>query len=55
MTFQDKLKELKQEIFNLISTKEITFLYKLDKRIDVNRLGKFNYYNFSSELHNNEI
>lgn len=55
MTFQDKIKELKQEIFNLISTKEISYLYNLDKRIDVNRLGKFNYYNFSSELHSGEI
>lgn len=54
MSFQEKLIELKQQIFNLISTKEMTFLYNLDKRIEVNKLGKFNYH-ILTELHTGEI
>jgi hypothetical protein len=54
MTFQEKLQQLKQEMFNLISTKDITFLYNFDNRIDVNKLGKFNYH-ILTELHTGDI
>jgi hypothetical protein len=44
MTFQEILINLKQQMFDAISTKDISYLYNLDKRIEVNKLGKFNYY-----------
>jgi hypothetical protein len=50
MTFQDKIKELKQQIFNLISTKDISYLYNLDKRIRINAEGIYNFETFR-ELH----
>lgn len=40
----DQLKELKSKIFNVISTKEITFLKDLDNRIIINKNGKFSFY-----------
>jgi hypothetical protein len=50
MTFQDKLIALKQQMFNAISTKDISFLYNLDKRIKINAEGIYNFETFS-ELH----
>jgi hypothetical protein len=44
MTFNEKVQEMKTKIFNLISTEEITFLNELDRRITINKYGKFNYY-----------
>nr|YP_009498238.1 hypothetical protein [Lactifluus piperatus]AWX53024.1 hypothetical protein [Lactifluus piperatus] len=44
MTWQDKKQELKNNLFKLISTEEITFLKDIDIRIDVIKKGKF-YYN----------
>lgn len=55
MTFQEKLDLLKTKMFDLISTKDITFLWNLDKRIEVNKFGKFNYHNFGEEIHVNNI
>lgn len=46
MTFQEKIQQLKQKMFDAISTKDISFLWNLDKRIDVNKFGKFSYHNF---------
>ena len=50
MTFQEKLIELKQQMFNLITTKDISFLWNLDKRIRVNAEGIYNFDTFV-ELH----
>jgi hypothetical protein len=44
MSFQEKIQQLKDNIFKLISTKEITFLKDLDRRITIIKIGKF-YYN----------
>jgi len=57
---------MKIKMFNFISTKEITYLKDLDKRIKINKHGKFNYYkiyefnhskfwNFISELEDNKV
>ena len=57
---------MKIKMFNFISTKEITYLKDLDKRIKINKYGKFNYYkiyefnhskfwNFISELEDNKV
>lgn len=54
MTFNDKLQQFKNKMFDLITIENISFLYKLDKRIDLNKSGKFNYHTFS-ELHISEI
>jgi len=44
MTFKQKLQEMNIKMFNIISTKEITYLKELDKRIQIDKKGKFNYY-----------
>ena len=54
MTFNEKLQQFKQNMFDLISIENISFLYKLDKRIDLNKSGNFNYHTFT-ELHISEI
>jgi hypothetical protein len=54
MTFEEKIESLKNNIFKLISTKELTFLKDLDKRILINKKGKFYYksnnYNYEDFL-----
>ena len=66
MTFQEKVKEMQTKMFEIISTKEITYLKDLDKRIKINKFGKFNYWRiyedrnskvwqFLSELEDNKV
>lgn len=66
MTFQDKIKQMQTKMFDIISTKEITYLKDLDKRIKLNLYGKFNYWRiyevrnykicqFLSELEDNKV
>ena len=43
MTFQEKVKEIQTKMFDIISTKEITYLKDLDKIIKLNKYGRFNY------------
>lgn len=54
MDFQQKVQEMNNKMFDLISTKEITYLKDLDKRININKYGKFYYYKFY-ELNNSKI
>lgn len=54
MNFQEKLIEFKQQMFELITTKDISYLWNLDKRIRVNAEGKYNYHTLI-ELHNSDI
>jgi hypothetical protein len=54
MTFNEKVQEMKNKIFNLISIEEITFLKDLDRRITINKFGKFNYYKIN-ELRNQNL
>jgi len=35
---------MKNKMFDIISTKEITYLKDFDRRIHINKYGKFNYY-----------
>jgi hypothetical protein len=44
MTFQEKVKEIQTKMFDIISTKNITYLKDLDKRIKLNLYGKFHYW-----------
>jgi hypothetical protein len=44
MNFNQKVLEMNQKIFDIISTKSISFLYDLDNRIDIIKNGKFKYY-----------
>lgn len=46
MTFNEKLQQFKKEMFDLISTKEISFLWNIDKRIELNKTGIFSYHSF---------
>ena len=46
MTFQEKLQHLKNEMYDLITTNNISFLWNLDKRIELNKTGKFSYHIF---------
>jgi hypothetical protein len=46
MTFEQKILQLKTKMFDVISTKEITFLKDLDTRISINKNGKFYYHKF---------
>jgi len=39
MTFQEKVKEMQTKMFEIISTKEITYLKDLDKRIKIKNLN----------------
>ena len=66
MSFQDKIKEIQTKMFDIISTKEITYLKDLDKRININKYGKFNYWriyeirnykfwSFLKELEDNKV
>lgn len=50
MTFQEILINLKQQMFDAISTKDISYLYNLDKRIRINAEGIYNFQTFV-ELH----
>jgi hypothetical protein len=54
MTFNDKLQAFKKDLYKHVTIENISFLYKLDKRIDLNKSGKFNYHTFL-ELHISEI
>lgn len=66
MTLQQKIELMKTKMFDLISTKQITFLNELDNRIDIDKYGPFKYHkssNFEQEdikhflniLENNKI
>jgi hypothetical protein len=44
MTFNEKVNQMKNKIFKLISTNEITYLKDLDTRIKLNKYGKFSYF-----------
>lgn len=66
MTFIEKIKQMQTKMFDIISTKEITYLKDLDKRIKINLYGRFNYWriyeitnykiwNFLSELEDNKV
>ena len=44
MSFEEKIKQMKTKMFEIISTEEITYLKDIDKRIKINKYGKFNYY-----------
>src|SRR6267142_2261216 len=51
MNFNQKILEANQKLFDLISTKDITFLKDLDSRINIIKKGKFKYYKIiSSEI-----
>jgi hypothetical protein len=52
MNFNQKIQQMTSKIFELISTKEITFLKDLDNRILIHKNGKF-YYN--SNICNSEL
>ena len=54
MTFNDKLQAFKKDMYKHVTIENISFLYKLDKRIDLNKSGNFNYHTFL-ELHISEI
>jgi hypothetical protein len=66
MNFKSKLQEINNKLLDIISTKEISYLKDLDKRIKFNKYGKFHYhkiyeynieliYNFIKELHSDKI
>ena len=66
MTFNEKVKEIQTKMFDIISTKEITYLKDLDKRIKLNLYGRFNYWriyeirnskfwSFLNELEDNKV
>ena len=66
MTFQEKVKEIQTKMFDIISTKEITYLKDLDKIIKLNKYGRCNYlriyeitnskiWNFLKELEDNKV
>lgn len=66
MTINQKVQEMIKKMFEIISTKEITYLKDLDKRININKYGKYYYYkiyefnnsniwNFLNELDENKI
>lgn len=44
MTFNEKVKQMIIKMFEIISTKEITYLKGLDRRISIDKYGKFNYW-----------
>jgi hypothetical protein len=54
MTLNEKLQGFKDNMYKSITIENISFLYKLDKRIDLNKSGNFNYHTFT-ELHISEI
>ncbi len=66
MNFNAKVKEMNKIMFEIISNKEITMLKDLDKRININKYGKFYYYkiyefnnsniwNFLKDLDDNKV
>lgn len=66
MTFIEKVKEMQTKMFEIISTKEITYLKDLDKRIKINKFGRYNYWriyeirnykvwSFLNELEDNKV
>src|ERR1700687_1547045 len=51
MSFNEKILEMNQNIFDLISTKELTLLKDLDSRINIIKKGEFKYYkSFSFDI-----
>jgi hypothetical protein len=54
MNFNEKIKEINKIMFNIISTKEITYLKDLDKRININKYGKYYHYKIY-EFNNSKI
>jgi hypothetical protein len=50
MTFNQKIQQMKDKIFQLISTNEITFLKDLDKKIKIIKKGKFYYKSFKYNI-----
>jgi hypothetical protein len=54
MNFEQNIQELNNQMFEIISTKEITYLRDLDKRIKINKYGKFNYAKLN-EVSSNKI
>ena len=48
MNLKEKLELIKTKMFDLISVSEITFLKEMDKRIYINKFGKFFYLNLDS-------
>lgn len=55
MTFNEKVQEMKIKLFDLISTKSITFLNGLDRKIDINKYGKFSYFKIYEIRNNSKI
>jgi len=54
MNFEENIQQMNNQMFDTISVKEITYLRDLDKRININKYGKFNYYKFY-EFNNSKI
>ncbi len=54
MKFEENIQQMNNKMFEIISTKEITYLKDLDKRININKYGKFNYYKLN-EISNSKI
>jgi len=44
MNFEQKIQEMNNKMFDILSTKEISFLNDLDTRIKIIKDGKFKYY-----------
>ena len=55
MSFEQKLQEMKIKMFEIISTKEITYLKDLDNRIYIDKFGKFNYYKIYNFNHKKNL
>jgi hypothetical protein len=55
MNFNEKIKEMKIKMFELISTKEITLLKSLDLRIKFNKYGKYYYYKIYENNNNSKF
>jgi hypothetical protein len=54
MNFNEKVKQMNKLMFDIISKKEITYLKDLDKRININKYGKFYYYKMN-EFNNSKV
>jgi hypothetical protein len=54
MTINQKVQEMIKKMFEIISTKEITYLKDLDKRININKYGKYYHYKIY-EFNNSKI
>jgi hypothetical protein len=46
MNYNQKVLEMNQKLFDLISVKEISFINEIDYRIDIIKNGKFKHYRF---------